>query len=56
MEYHYIETTQQNFNQEGCKWLANQIAKSIKERGHCVFGLSGGSTPGPIYEELGNDK
>jgi 6-phosphogluconolactonase len=36
--------------------LEQAILDAIKERGRCVMGLSGGSTPRPIYEALGQLK
>ncbi|PRP74131.1 hypothetical protein PROFUN_06456 [Planoprotostelium fungivorum] len=37
----------------GTRWLEERIVKAIQERGVAIIGLSGGSTPGPIYEKLG---
>ncbi len=34
--------------------LAKKIHSAIQARGRCSLMLSGGSTPGPVYEELGN--
>jgi 6-phosphogluconolactonase len=34
-------------------WLVERIGEAVAARGKCVFGLSGGSTPGPIYQRLG---
>lgn len=36
--------------------LKDVIRKAISERGRATVGLSGGSTPKPIYEALGNEK
>lgn len=33
--------------------LAALIAAAIADRGECILGLSGGSTPKPVYEALG---
>jgi len=33
--------------------LAKKIRSAIQARGRCSLALSGGSTPGPVYEELG---
>lgn len=33
--------------------LERAIVGSIEKEGRCVLGLSGGSTPGPVYEVLG---
>lgn len=37
----------------GAEVLAKKIQASLQARGRCSLALSGGSTPGPIYEELG---
>jgi 6-phosphogluconolactonase len=34
--------------------LARKIQAAIQARGRCTLALSGGSTPGPVYEELGD--
>src|SRR5579872_4235505 len=34
--------------------LAKKIQASVRARGRCTIALSGGSTPGPVYEEIGN--
>jgi len=34
--------------------LAKEIHAAVRDRGVCSLALSGGSTPGPVYEELGN--
>ena len=34
--------------------IAHRIHSAIDARGVCSLALSGGSTPGPVYEELGN--
>ena len=34
--------------------LARKIHAAIQARGRCSLALSGGSTPGPVYDELGN--
>lgn len=33
--------------------LAKKIRTAVQARGRCTLALSGGSTPGPVYEELG---
>lgn len=43
----------QNYSSEAAKWLTAKIDEAIKKQGHAIIGLSGGSTPGPIYEEVG---
>ena len=44
------------FTERGCAWMADIIKKSIEDRGRAGIGLSGGSTPGPIYDLLGKEK
>lgn len=34
--------------------IAKKVQAAVQARGVCSLALSGGSTPGPIYEELGN--
>ena len=34
--------------------IARKIHSAVDARGICSIALSGGSTPGPVYEELGN--
>lgn len=34
--------------------LAAQIQEAIVARGRCLLAISGGSTPGPVFEELAN--
>jgi 6-phosphogluconolactonase len=34
--------------------LAKKIHASVRARGRCTIALSGGSTPGPVYEEIGD--
>ncbi len=43
----------QNFNRKGAEIIASVINICIAERGECIVGLSGGSTPQPVYEVLG---
>lgn len=38
----------------GAEVLAKKIHAAIQARGRCSLMLSGGSTPGPVYDELGN--
>lgn len=44
------------FADRGALFLADIIRSCIAEKGRCVIGLSGGKTPAPIYELLGQDK
>jgi len=43
------------FVSESAEWMGKHIKESISVFGTCIVGLSGGSTPGPIYEQLGKD-
>lgn len=43
----------QDFIDQSTALIADVISSSIKKRGECIIGLSGGSTPKPIYEALG---
>ncbi len=36
--------------------LTPHIIAAIEEQGRCILGLSGGSTPRPVYEALGQEK
>lgn len=36
--------------------LEKAIISAIRENGQCTIGLSGGSTPGPVYEKLGRSR
>lgn len=45
--------TEQEFVQRAAATLAKKITASVEKRGECILGLSGGSTPRPVYEALG---
>ena len=45
--------SEQEFVDRATAELEQAICDAIEERGKCVMGLSGGSTPRPIYEALG---
>ncbi|MSR87177.1 6-phosphogluconolactonase, partial [Candidatus Peribacteria bacterium] len=45
--------TDAEFVTEGTALMRQNIDHAIKARGFCILGLSGGSTPKPIYEALG---
>ncbi len=50
----FIKTSDsQDFTSRAVTFLVEKINAAIAERGECIVGLSGGSTPKPIYEELG---
>jgi 6-phosphogluconolactonase len=48
-------TTEKSFVLHGLTLLIQGIEAAIDDHGVCVIGLSGGSTPRPIYEELGKE-
>ncbi len=49
-----IETADEaEFVQKGTDFIADILKKAIASRGFAIMGLSGGSTPKPIYDALG---
>lgn len=44
----------ENFASRSSAELEQAILDAIETRGHCTIGLSGGTTPRPIYTELGS--
>ena len=50
-----VTATTGEFPSKAATLLAVQIQRAIGERGRCVIGLSGGSTPKPVYTLLGTD-
>lgn len=40
------------FVTQSVDWLATTITKAIQANGECIIGLSGGSTPAPVYTAL----
>lgn len=57
MPYARIDAaSDQEFTTKATILLSKQIQFFIKETGKCVLGLSGGTTPKPIYEALAKDK
>ncbi|MDP6561378.1 MAG: 6-phosphogluconolactonase [Candidatus Peribacteraceae bacterium] len=56
MNFEHIKTSsEENFLLEGVRVLKERIVQSIEEFGSAIVGLSGGSTPKPIYELLGKE-
>lgn len=54
MTIHTIHTSSPlDFTQKSAEWIAEKMNRTIEERGACIVGLSGGSTPQPIYTLLG---
>ena len=45
----------QEFIQHSTAFIERCILSAISSRGHAVIGLSGGSTPGPVYELVGKN-
>lgn len=54
--YQSVETSTADFASRGHSFVRGLILAAIERHGSCMLGLSGGSTPGPIYELLGKDK
>lgn len=51
---HTIDTSSAiDFTQKAAEVIAGRINECIEKRGACIVGLSGGSTPQPIYTLLG---
>lgn len=50
-----IAENEADFRDRGASLLSASIRKAILDRGRAIVGLSGGSTPKPIYETLGED-
>ena len=48
--------TDQEFLERSVETLAERIRQNIDEYGQAIVGLSGGSTPKPIYEALGKEE
>lgn len=44
-----------SFARTAAQKLGDLIRRAIRANGTCVIGLSGGSTPGPVYEELAGE-
>jgi 6-phosphogluconolactonase len=56
MNYDHIKTqSEQDFIDSSVRILSDRIRQSIDEFGSAIVGLSGGSTPKPIYELLGKE-
>jgi len=43
----------EDFIRQSSACIGQVITETIRKRGQCIVGLSGGSTPGPVYEALG---
>ncbi len=57
MSYRLLETqTDEQFVEQGTHVLIESVSHCIKEKNRCFLGLSGGSTPQPMYEGLATSK
>ncbi|MDD5470254.1 MAG: 6-phosphogluconolactonase, partial [Candidatus Peribacteraceae bacterium] len=57
MDYQLIETqSDAAFCAQAVALLKQKILENITARGECILGLSGGSTPRPVYEALGKEE
>jgi 6-phosphogluconolactonase len=57
MEYSHLATdTGREFTAAGVTLLEGLINEAVLRKDRCVIGLSGGSTPWPVYEALGKSK
>lgn len=56
MDYELIETTTpEEFQKRSVEILKEAITYAINDHDSCIIGLSGGSTPRPIYEALAKE-
>lgn len=42
-----------DFRRRGAEWIAEKVGAAVRTRGRCAVALAGGSTPRPVYQELG---
>lgn len=49
-----VADDKQDLRRKAAQTIARRIQSSAQARGRCSLMLSGGSTPGPVYEELGS--
>ncbi len=52
----FVAKDKAEFRRTAAEILTKKIVEIARARGLCTIGLSGGSTPGPVYEELGAAK
>jgi 6-phosphogluconolactonase len=50
----HVAKDREEFRRLGAETIGKKIASAIQLRGRAAIALSGGSTPGPVYEELGD--
>ncbi len=57
MDYRLIETlSHAEFCMRSVQVIGECVRRAIDERGRCTLGVSGGSTPRPVYEAMGSQK
>ena len=56
MPYGRIDSTFEDFATKATTLLSTHIKYVLSVRGECIIGLSGGSTPKPVYTLLGKDE
>ncbi len=49
-----VAHSREEFSRTAAEWILRQADFAVRTRGVCALGLSGGSTPRSVYEELGN--
>ncbi len=52
----YTVDTPEAFVADATAFIADIVREAIQKDGRCILGLSGGSTPGPVYTALGQEK
>ncbi|UPA22654.1 6-phosphogluconolactonase [Candidatus Peribacteria bacterium] len=52
---HLPATSDSDFTQKAVEWISHRMKRAIADRGQCIIGLSGGSTPRPVYSALGRE-
>lgn len=56
MHYQHIPATSDtDFAHKAVEWVSHRMKRAIEDRGQCIIGLSGGSTPKQIYRLLGQE-
>lgn len=51
-----VATSTESFVEQGVSYLIGKIHHILQQKHICVVGLSGGTTPGPIYTKLFQSK
>lgn len=52
----HVAKDPEEFRRLGADAIGKKIIAAIHARGRCSIALSGGSTPGPVYEEIGSSE